>query len=757
DNGFTSFVTGYQNKDVGNVTTLALPSLSSGTNYYYRARAFNASGTSVNSNTIGLITLPAAPVALNAAIITTSSFDANWNASVGAVKYYLDVATDNGFVSYVIGYQNRDVGNVTTFNIAGLSSGTNYYYRIRSFNASGTSANSNTIGLITLPAAPVALNATTITTSSFDANWSATLGASKYYLDVATDNGFTSYLTGYQNKDVGNVTTLSLSGLTSGTNYYYRVRAFNASGTSTNSNTIELVTPPGAAIATNATNITTGSFDANWNASIGAAKYYLDIATDIGFTGYLAGYQNKDVGNVTTLALTSLSPGTNYYYRVRAFNASGLSSNSNVIYLVTVPLAPVATIATNVSQSGFDANWGATVGAAKYFLDVATDNGFTNYIAGYQNKDVGNVTTFALTSLTSGTNYYYRVRAYNASGTSINSNTIGLITLSAAPVASDATTITSNSFDANWNASVGVIKYYLDVATDIEFTSYVAGYQNKDVGNVTTFNTSGLSAGANYYYRVRAFNVGGNSNNSNIISLVTISPTPIVNNAINISQTSFEANWNATAGASGYLLDVVTDNGFSSFVPGYQNRDVGNVTSFNVTGLTPGATYYYRLRAYNNSGVSNISNNVGVMTLSTVPVATNATSISQNSFVANWSVSTGAEKYFLDLATDSLFTNFVAGFHNKDVGNVTTLSITNLTEKTSYFYRIRAYNASGVTGNSNRISVNTLPSYIIISGNAGTSNAVLSYHDGTDKTVIADGAGNFSISVSYGWCGTITP
>ena len=37
----------------------------------------------------------------------------------------------------------------------------------------------------------------------------------------------------------------------------------------------------------------------------------------------------------------------------------------------------------------------------------------------------------------------------------------------------------------------------------------------------------------------------------------------------------------------------------SSYVPGYENRDVGNVTTYGVTGLTEGVTYYYRAKAYN--------------------------------------------------------------------------------------------------------------------------------------------------------------
>jgi len=57
-----------------------------------------------------------------------------------------------------------------------------------------------------------------------------------------------------------------------------------------------------------------------------------------------------------------------------------------------------------------------------------------------------------------------------------------------------------------------------------------------------------------------------------------------------------------------------TSRSFANYVPGYQNLDVGNATSRNVTGLTANTTYYYRLRAYNGDGTSPNSNVVRVKT-----------------------------------------------------------------------------------------------------------------------------------------------
>jgi hypothetical protein len=91
------------------------------------------------------------------------------------------------------------------------------------------------------------------------------------------------------------------------------------------------------------------------------------------------------------------------------------------------------------------------------------------------------------------------------------------------------------------------------------------------------------------------------------------------------TRASFMASWDSASDAIGYLLDVSTNNSFSSYVNGYHDLDVGNLTGRVVTGLNPGTTYYYRARAYNASGPGRYSDVMSVTTVATAGMIVHAT------------------------------------------------------------------------------------------------------------------------------------
>ncbi len=131
-----------------------------------------------------------------------------------------------------------------------------------------------------------------------------------------------------------------------------------------------------------------------------------------------------------------------------------------------------------------------------------------------------------------------------------------------------------------------------------------------------------------------------NVNNNGCISAnaVTVAADPAgstapVSNAGSSAQTySFVANWASVVGATSYILDVSTNSTFSTFVSGYNGLDVGNFSTYNVTGLSAGTAYFYRVRSTNGTCAGL---NSTVQSMSTLAIATAASGNWNQGFV--WS------------------------------------------------------------------------------------------------------------------------
>ncbi|MBP7829590.1 MAG: fibronectin type III domain-containing protein [Kiritimatiellae bacterium] len=714
-----------------------------GTLIYYRGYAINSVGTNYSADGT-FWTVPLPPDGKPGSSITVSSFLANWTNSIGATNYLLDVSTSSTFAAYVSGYQNLTVGGATNRSVTGLSAGAAYYYRVRAQNSGGVSENSKTTTVWTLPVAPAILPATNVTTISFHANWLSVTGATNYRLDVTPGDSFTNYVSGYQNRSAGNVLTYPVTGLVAGTRYLYRVRAYNTGGYSGYSGTSTVWTVPEAPTAQPATAIAGTSFAANWLAATGATNYLLDVSTAPAFTNHTAGYSNRLAGTATTLSVTGLAQGTVYYYRLRAQNSGGTSTNSDAIMLTTFALPTLTT--PSVSSIG---PTGATLGAT-----VSGDGGAAltarGTVWGTDASPAGNalaeggtatgVYSHARTGMTPGTLIYYRGYAINSVGTNYSEDG-NFWTVPSAPTIQAATNASETSFHANWLTATGATGYRLDVSTSDSFADFVSGFQDVDAGSATTWPVTGLVAGTPYYYRVRAVNSGGTSANSGTNAVWTLPLPPAVKPGSSITASSFLANWTNSVSATNYLLDVSTSSTFAAYVSGYQNLVVGNATNRSVTGLSTGSVYYYRVRAQNGGGVSGDSKTTTVWTIPPAPVVQAATNITAIGFYANWSASTGATGYRLDVSTSAAFTVYVSGFQNLSVGNVTTRSVTGLVAGTPYYYRVRASNSGGTSGNSQTAAVTTLTLPVLT---APTAGSITSTGATLGATVTGDGGASLT-------------
>ena len=186
---------------------------------------------------------PADPANLSATPVSGSQINLAWtDGSTNELGFKIERCTGAGCSDFA--QVATAAANVTSFSDTGLAGGTSYSYRVRAYNGAGDSGYTNVASATTLtpPAAPSNLTATAVSKSQINLAWT----------DNATDeDGFKierckgSSCTNFaQIATVGpNVTTYANTGLTANTAYRYRVRAYNAGGTSAYSNIASATTP----------------------------------------------------------------------------------------------------------------------------------------------------------------------------------------------------------------------------------------------------------------------------------------------------------------------------------------------------------------------------------------------------------------------------------------------------------------------------------------------------------------------------------
>jgi len=169
---------------------------------------------------------------------------------------------------------------------------------------------------------------------------------------------------------------------------------------------------------------------------------------------------------------------------------------------------------------------------------------------------------------------------------------------------------TAYSFTASWIPIPDADSYVLDVSKDVQFTNYLTGYENENVGN-QPFWTVTTPEPCLFFYRVNpqyGTESGGFSNSSSVPM-----PTEILD-IQNITTTSFSATWAPCEQATTYFLDVSENQDFSTFLTSYQNKNCGNVTQTEVIDLQNNTTYFYRVRAQYGTYLSKNSETAEVTT-----------------------------------------------------------------------------------------------------------------------------------------------
>jgi chitodextrinase len=287
---------------------------------------------------------------------------------------------------------------------------------------------------------------------------------------------------------------------------------------------------------------------------------------------------------------------------VRALDAAGnisapsssASATTPAASDTTAPSTPAGLTATAASPTQINLSWAA-----------ATDNvgvtGYNVYRGGTQIATLGAVTTFQNTGLTASTTYSYTVRAFDAAGNISAPSSTAIAATQAAPDTTapstptglTATAASSSRINLSWAAAtdnVGVTGYNV----------YRNGTQIATLGAVTTFQNTGLAASTTYTYTVLAFDAAGNASGpSTAASATTLVPG-----------TTAILAWDAVTATnlSGYRIYYGTAPGTYLQSLG-QGLNVGNVTTYTVTGLSSGTRYYFAVTAFDTSSNESIYSN----------------------------------------------------------------------------------------------------------------------------------------------------
>ncbi|HQF67920.1 MAG TPA: lamin tail domain-containing protein, partial [Candidatus Cloacimonadota bacterium] len=361
-------------------------------------------------------------------------------------------------------------------------------------------------------------------------------------------------------------------------------------------------------------------------------------------------------------------PPTTIYVRLKAgletgtYNAENISVSSQgaaTVYVTcsgsvssgAAPETPIATSATSVGPSSFTANWNTVPYASSYRLDV------------YTGSDISDL---FFSEYIEGTSYNKAIEIYNGTGATVDLGNYKLQLFSNGASTASSTLDLSGTLA---NAEVYVIAHPSANANILA---------EADLTSSTVINFNGDDALALYKISANSYvdifgRIGEDPGDywgtpPNITKDQTLVRKTSISSGISQNPSSgfptLITEWDFyPVDTTTYLGSHTYGSKAISYVPGYQNLDVGNVTSYLVTGLNENTDYHYRVRAVNLHGTSANSNEIDVTTTSsTTPMIYANHTFDQ--FSSTEGVHSAAQHYYLSSAnlTGNISISIPAGF-----------------------------------------------------------------------------------------------
>uniref|UniRef100_A0A8C4NW05 Myomesin 1a (skelemin) n=1 Tax=Dicentrarchus labrax TaxID=13489 RepID=A0A8C4NW05_DICLA len=337
----------------------ALFDLAEGKSYSFRVRCCNSAGVGEASVSTGEITvgdkldLPSAPGNPVAIRNTDTSVVVSWGASKDVkhlVGYYIE-CSEVGTDAWVP-CNNKPVKK-TRFVCHGLTTGTNYVFRVKAVNAAGysqSSPNSDAVvvqAAISLPGKPTGVTLLEAAKDYMVLAWTAPAkngGADirGYFVDYRTVKGDVVGKWHEMNHQALTTASYKVKNLKENVFYQFQVRAMNMAGVSKASLASAVleckewtITVPGAPVGLHVLEVRDTSVVVLWespafNGRTAVNGYYLDIKeASAGEKGWKAVHEK--VNKLKYMKVTGLKAGASYVFRVRAQNLAGVGKPSAVL------------------------------------------------------------------------------------------------------------------------------------------------------------------------------------------------------------------------------------------------------------------------------------------------------------------------------------------------------------------------------------------------------------------------------------------
>jgi len=333
--------------------------------------------------------------------------------------------------------------------------------------------------------------------------------------------------------------------------------------------------------------------------------------------------------NYLWLVPTELSTGSDYTIKAISIENSSYTDYSEAFTITDAPVPTATTLdANSITETTSTLN--GTVNANGSSTNVSFEYGTTtsygstisptiNTISGTSNTSIN----ASLDNLVPGQSYHFRAVGTNEFGTSYGNDKVFTTIAITPPTATTQnanqigeTTATLNALiNANNNSTTVIFEYgttssYGNTVTATQ--SPVSGTSNKAV----SADVTGLTSGQVYHFRVKAENAGGIVNGNDMaFTTIAISP-PTVSAQAAGSVTDVSATINGIVNANDNNTTVIFEYGTTTNYGSTINATPYDVTgtvntsvSANITNLTAGQTYHFRLKAENAGGTS-LSNDI---------------------------------------------------------------------------------------------------------------------------------------------------